>query len=166
MSKLLTKEIVVRVLADVGLIDLSNRQTWDGICNLELKSKKTVKIQYDAETIAHDVYCGKLVFNEFFMNGLLVDLGVTVSNKSVNELVFVFQAKDKPIHGLFYTDDGATVKIYNDKAGNWKDATVQLQSMMLSGFEQLCSLGVLWQPSNETDDLYKAALNLISTAED
>jgi hypothetical protein len=168
MSDLLTREIILRVLADIGVFDISNRQTWAGLCEPEMKSSKNIKIQYDSEVILHDVYCGKLVLNDFYMNGLFVDLGVTVNNKPINEILFLFQAKDKPIHAVYFSEDMAFVKIYNtinDKAAMWKIATIQLQSMMLSGFEQLCSLGVLWQPNNDVEPLYATAVNLISNLE-
>ena len=163
MSDTLTKEIVRRVLADIGIVSLKNRDTWDGLCNPELKSQKTVKIQYDGQTIDHDVYTGKLVFNDFYINGLLVDLGVTTDKDVVDEFVFVFQAKDKPLQVACYSSEGSVVKIYNEKSKIWHDASVQLQSMMLTGFEQLCSLGILWAPNNDVDVLYKAAVEIISS---
>ncbi len=159
MAKRLTNEIALRILEDIGLSDL-NMDNWAGLGSDSLCTGRAIKIKYPDHEYAHPIWAGKLTLEKFSMKGILINLSITG-----NEVLFVFRSGDKPIHAISCVDDGdiAFIKIFNEKNNTWKDATVQMQAMMLSGFESICSLGLLWDACDDFDDLYAAASNVIST---
>jgi hypothetical protein len=159
MSKQLTSQIVLRVLEDIGIIDLNNQNSWVGLGSEQLLTNRVVKIKYTDKEHKHQIYAGQLKLNDFNMKGILVDLSYTG-----NDVLFLFRSGDKPIHAINCVDDGdiAFIKIYNEKSNMWKDTTIQMQAQVLTGFEQITSLGILWDTYKEYEDLYGAAVNLIS----
>jgi len=162
MNKRLTAEIVLHILGRIGVSNLDDPNTWNGLGSAELIAQRSIKIKYPEKEVNHAINAGKLTINNFEMKALLIDLSYTG-----NEVMFVFRSGDKPIHAIGCADDGliSFIKIYNDKSNIWKDATIQMQALVLSGFEQISSLGLLWDHCDNYDDLYKASVNLISSLE-
>ncbi len=156
MSKFLTREITKQIFSDIGLT------VRNGLFDIGMLSDKKLKIQYDTEEIIHNMYVGQMGLESFKMRAILIDLSLTMKNMTINEFLIVFKS-DGLIHSVSMSDqEDSFIKVYNNKLNVWKDATVYNQAMILAGFEKLCSLGVMWQICNDFDDLYNAAVQLIS----
>jgi hypothetical protein len=162
MNKKLTSQIVLHILGRIGISNFDDPKTWNGLGSAELITDKYMKIKYPEKEVDHTISAGKLSINNFEMKGILIDLSYTE-----NEVLFVFRSGDKPIHAISCIGDGfiSFIKIFNDKSNIWKDATIQMQAQILAAFEQLSSLGLLWDHCDKYDDLYKASVNLVSSLE-
>lgn len=156
----LTKEIIKRILADIGAAPGYIGTT--GLANENFNLVKQIPVDYSDGTYRHDVYAGQLQIKHA-LRGLLVDL--TVEDDA--EYLFVFQLKDLPIHALrlVYNPDHLDTDCYakvQTKDGTWKMLDVYSLSMMLSQFEKFVSYGLLWEDCKEVSDLYKVAIKLIN----
>lgn len=172
MSRLLTSEIVKRILLDVGAtIEIPFNGI--GLTDPNFIIDKKIKIRYneDREEEArfdrsHNIYSGKLKIGESSLRAILVDLSVN----EMKEFLFLFKMDNLPCHAIrLYYDiedidyiDLNFIKIFNESNEVWADTSIYMQSMILSNFEKFVSYGLLWENNKEYKDLYKLALTLIS----
>lgn len=159
----LTTEIVKKILNNVGVTDNLSIQV--GLMDKNLLLNESLKIQYDDEQILHDVYVGKIHLNENYIKGLLVNLCID----NMHEYLFLFRMNKSLIHAAYIIynsnniiESSGFLKIYDFKTENWIEATTIRKAKLLAEFEELVSLGFLWEDCLEYDDLYEAAIQLIN----
>lgn len=161
MSEELSRQIIRRILADVGAVP--NAQKVSGLMDKNLLLAKTLKVKYEGGPVEHDMYVGQISVHKSKLKGLLVDL--TVDN--VSEFLFVFRMDSLPVHAakvLYeHVDLGETyLMIYNTDKESWLEAGMYFKARLLADFERLTSLGFLWEDCEDYEDLYKAAVELIN----
>ena len=96
-----------------------------------------------------------------------------MSNETMNtatddayEFLLVYRFDGNPIFSVTasygYEDDDSFIREYNAENKSWKVVGIQQQANMLIGFEKIVSFGLLWNPTENLDDLYNAAITLVS----
>ena len=160
MSEELSRQIVRRILADVGAAPNGPRV---GLMDEGLLLAKTLKVKYEDGSVEHDMYVGQIVVNESRIKGLMIDLTVD----EAPEYLFVFRMDALPVHAakVLYdqVDLGETyLMIYNAEKERWQEAGMYIKARLLADFERLASLGFLWEDCDDYEDLYKAAVGLIN----
>lgn len=171
-NKLLTKEIVRHILISFGVTVSSNIPT-NSLLSKECLTDKTVKIKYDEdEEYVHIVHAGQLLLsNNSKLRAAVVNLTI---DSEEPEYCLCFRLDKLALHGLHshssthylqsHNDDIDVVlfKLYNELNKTWTDASIEVQAMVLGGIEKIVSYGLIWEPCNDFDDLYKSVLSLIS----
>jgi hypothetical protein len=160
MSEELSRQIIRRILADVGAVP---NALGVGLMDKNLLLTKTLKIKYDGGPVEHDMYVGQISVNDSKLKGLLIDLTVD----EVPEFMFVFRMDALPIHSakvLYdHVDLGETyLMIYNAEKESWLEAGIYFKARLLADFERLTSMGFLWEDCRDYEDLYRAAVELIN----
>jgi hypothetical protein len=160
MSEELSRQIIRRILADVGAAPKAPKV---GLMDDSLLLAKTLKIKYDGGPIEHNMYVGQIRVNESRLKGLMIDLTVD----DAPEFLFVFRMDALPVHAaktLYdHVDLGETyLMIYNAEKESWLEAGMYFKARLLADFERLASLGFLWEDCDDYEDLYKAAVELIN----
>jgi hypothetical protein len=158
----LTKEIIKRILANVGALP-GKHFGRVGLTDPTLKLDRTINIGYDDKSRAHSVYAGKLKLKDVDMRGLLVDL--TVDEDA--EYIFVFRVDELPVHSVrmvydpddYDNDCYVRIKRPND---TWFTPNMEMLARMLAEFESVVSHGVLWEDCKDISDLYQVAVKLIN----
>lgn len=157
----LTREIIRRILADVGAMPgfVGDK----GLANKNFNLVRKVSVSYSDGTRHHDIYAGQLKLKEQNLRGLLVDL--TIEDDA--EFLLVFQLGQLPVHALRLVynpddlDSDCYVKIQKqDKS--WSVPDTHTLCMMLAQFEKFVSYGLLWEDCKEVSDLYEEAVKLIN----
>lgn len=157
----LTIEIIRRILADVGaVVGLSFGKA--GLTESILKVAKPIEVDYDGETVNHDVFAGQLKIADSVLFGLLVNL----TYDDDPEFLFLFRLDNYPIHALhlIYNDeeyDNCYFRKFDGEHEAWQDLSVYSQAKILSDFERFVSFGLLWEKSSNYQDLLEAAIKLI-----
>lgn len=160
MSEELSRQIIRRILADVGAAPNTHGV---GLNDRNLLLTKTLKIEYDGGSVEHDMYVGQISINDSKLKGLLIDLTVD----DAPEFMFVFRMDALPIHAakvLYdHIDLGETyLMIYNANKDSWLEAGMYFKARLLADFERIASMGFLWEDCSDYEDLYKAAIELIN----
>ncbi|MDP2683498.1 MAG: hypothetical protein Q8P20_00420 [bacterium] len=155
----LSKEIIKRIFADVGVVP-GPMFGKVGLVEPRFKIAKTITVRYDDMDRAHDVYAGKMSLGESTLRGVLVNLTVDY----YPEFLCVFRMDELPIHAIKVVYDSSNdsfFKIFNNETKIWREANVYMKARMLADFEQIVSAGLLWQDCDNTEDLYTAIISLI-----
>ena len=161
MNHFLKNEIIRHIFASIGVTTTK----LFGTVGLPVKdlcvSNKSVVLEYDDGKVEHPVYSGSLDLINGSVYGCLLDLSLNEDR----EYLFGFSIDDMPIHALkivYDTDDlfDNLFMIYNHGKEEWVHADLFIQANVLSGFERINSLGVIWEPCDKTDHIYNAILKL------
>ncbi len=156
----LTKEIINRILADVGAApgDLFGKR---GLEDSSLKLSKTLKVRYEDIDRFHDIYAGQLELGSSKIRGLFVDLSID----DVNEFLFLFRMDTMPIHAVKalydYDEHDGFIRIYDSEKQIWKETSTYMMARLLAEFERFVSVGLLWDDCREITDLYDVAITLV-----
>jgi hypothetical protein len=157
----LTKEIIKRILANVGATPgkLFGKA---GLTENIFKLDKKFKIEYDDTIAEHDIYGGQIDLDGSKIRAILIDLSID----DVTEFIFMYRYASLAIIAIKYVydhDEGfpGFVRVFNDSKETWINSSMHMKAMALSGFEQITSAGILWQECDDIDDLYQAAITLI-----
>jgi hypothetical protein len=164
---ILTIEIAKRILFDVGSFPKANFGKY-GISLDKFRLPKDLKVDYDGKVVHHTTYGGKLTIQNSNVYGVMFNLSL---DEEGCDFIFCFRMDDQPIHCVNLTQDKeeneiAFIKIKSKD--RWIDCTVYMQAIVLSGFERINDLGVVWdsieqeKELNKINDLYKECSDLIS----
>jgi len=163
MSESLTKGIVKRIFANIGVV--SGRHFGKaGITEAELLNNRKLTVRYEDKDINHDIYSGAMAIGESEIRAVLIDLNID----DLQEYLFVFRMDVMPIHSLRVIlnpgyDEMVFVRLYDPENDRWADANMYMKAMMLASFEQITSWGILWDKCDNIKDLYDAAIGLVNS---
>lgn len=157
----LTKEIIKRILSDVGAVPEHFGER--GLTDDNFSLAKKIAVQYEDGPEYHMMYSGQLKIGDSVLRGLLTDLTVD----SVAEYLFVFRVDDLPIHAIrmVYVPDVLDTDCYiriQKEEGTWFTPSVEIMAKMLVEFEKIVSYGLLWNDCTANSDLYDVAVSLIN----
>ncbi len=168
MSDILTREIIKRVIADVGAAP--GMFGLRGLTDKGLRLVKTITVKYDDRDREHDLYAGKIAIKEgSYIKGLLVNLTV----EDIDEYLFLFRMDELPIHAAQVSydesyEEGTFIKRLNEKIAKdgetqeiWEPIGMFQKARLLGDFERIVSWGLLWEDCKEVSDLHAAAVKLI-----
>ena len=160
MNKSLMKEIARQILADVGAVP-SNLFGTVGLAENTCLSKREVKLEYDEGITRHTTYSGEIEMNGEKLRAFLIDL-----TDEAPEFILTYRFGTNPIISISssygYEEDNSFIKEFNIEDKSWKIVGIKEQANMLIGFEKIVSCGLLWSPSDNINDLYDAAITLVS----
>ena len=160
MNKELMREIARQILADVGAAPGTTFGKV-GLAESVCASNKEIVLEYDEGNIRHNTYAGEIKIGDSFVRAFLVDL-----TDDAHEFLLVYRFDGNPIFSVMssygYDDDDSYIREYVIESKSWKVVGVQQQANMLIGFEKIASFGLLWDPTEKIDDLYDAAVTLVS----
>ena len=160
MNKDLTKEIARQILVDVGAAP-GTIFGKVGLAEKKCTSEREIIFEYDEGTIRHNTFAGKIKIGDALVRAFLVDL-----TDDGYEFLLVYRFDGNPIYSVTssygYDDDNSYIREYDMKKKSWSPVGLQGQANMLIGFEKIASFGLLWEPTENIDDLYDAAVTLVS----
>lgn len=152
-SDLLTQEIARHILKNIGVLSASKIN--QGLISTEFKLNKTIPVEFeDGTKVNSALYSGKVVLQDFHAKALVIDYS---SNEEI-ELGFFFKVQDQPIYGIVFNYEFPEDCLFKVYANNiWTNCSIHAKAMILAGFEQLTSLGVLWSKEELVDELLEAS---------
>lgn len=162
MNNLLTKEIIRHVFASFGIIPPLGKI---GLTAEELLSKKVLKVKYTGDDqkdteVHHPIYAGQISSLNSKLRAIVIDLTI---DQETPEYCLVCRFDAFPLRGLrlsYDEGDFGNFKILNEK-NMWIDAPISIQAQTLMGAEQIVSIGFIWEPCDQLEDLHKAAALLV-----
>ncbi len=160
MNKDLMREIARQILADVGAAPGTSFGKV-GLPEKVCASNKEIILEYDEGSRQHDTFAGEIKLGDSIIRAFLVDL-----TDDAYEFLLVYRFDGNPIHSVSssygYDDDNSYIREYDIEKKSWKAIGIKEQANMLIGFEKIVSYGLVWNPCDSVDDLYDAALTLVS----
>jgi len=164
--KKLRNEICKFILAKVGLVPPPDFGKL-GITTKDFLLKKNVSINFEDElgNVSNEnfgVWCGESAYNNMKIRIIAADI---CDNKiNYHEFISVYNVDNGSTNAIkcVYGDDENfslfITKIYN----GWKQVGTYEMFMSAAGFERMASVGVLWKPCEEYEDLYKTLIEVIN----
>lgn len=167
---LLSREIIKRILANVGIMPLSEfGKSGITLPDFKLDTKFFVHYSYEGlesgvdSSIDCPVWAAEGILPGVRVKALCVDLSVDDTHgRYANEYVLVLQVDDNPIYGfkLVYDDEDFGDFLIQD-GERWILPTILTQMLALVGMEMLVDRGLSWQPLSSYKELYKAMSHMI-----
>lgn len=155
---MLSKEIIHRILEDVGALPIKNFGAAGlTLPDLNLHQNFIVELENN-EQVHYNMWCGQGSLPSMKIKALLVDL----QEDNCMEFALALRVDNKPIYALRLSDMYGDNGDFLIKEGeNWISPTVVTKCLALIGMEMIVDQGMLWQPLSDYHDLYEAISHLV-----
>ena len=157
MSDILTREIIRRIMLNVGVAPPPVFGT-GGITTPELKLDDTLSGVYsDGQKFEFPLWAGTLDLEKSKVRVIVADI-----TDEVPEYAMLVQLDTMPIHGLrhiFDEEDNGILLISG--AQGWVTTGMYLKARALSGMELIASYGLPWTRCNDSKNLVSVLSTLI-----
>src|SRR3990167_5063357 len=149
----LTREIIIRMLANCGVVPPPNFGHV-GLTVDDLRSCRILPVIYDENTaVNHTIYAGQSEIQGTKILAACVDL---THDESI-EYALVLRMDGKPIYGIRITYDGEDNVIFViSDGGGWTHASMLVKIRALLGMEMMTSFGISWAKLDDIDSLCDA----------
>jgi len=162
----LNREIILHIFQHLGIAKTKQF----GSVGLTIPALKINNLSVELESnnvrTRHPVYAGQVNPPEGgCFKALVVDL--TLENEPWEFLV-VFRNQEMPTFGIqliMNDDDNGRFEILHPDPKIWIKVNNYQKCMSLAGFEMITSSGSFWNPLDETEALYNAALSFLQEGE-
>lgn len=164
MNSKLTEQIVIHILANLGIIssEFVNQELTKSITDKSFMLPE--KIIFEGQADKRAIYgCQVSVADGKELHLLLADC---TQEKELPEFALLVQLKDAPafgmymIHGKGKVDPEVLIAVTTDKE-NWMPCSIYLQATFLAGMEQIRDLGFGWTKATNYAEQHKQLLSFI-----
>jgi hypothetical protein len=163
--KELRKEICKLILAKIGMVPPPNFGK-TGITTKEFLLDKTINIEFEDELgnvflEKFGLWCG--ILKHQGMQVRVVATDICNNKNSYHEFLATYCVDKSPIHGTkaVYGAEDYGLFIIKTPAG-WKQVGVYEMLVGAAGFEKMSSIGLLWEPCDEYEDLFIALKEIVN----
>jgi len=163
--KELRKELCKLILGKLGMVPPPNFGK-TGITTKEFLLDKTINIEFEDElgNISPEkfgLWCGVLKHQGMQVKVIATDL--CNNQNDYHEFLATYAVNKGPIHGVkaIYGIEDYGLFVLKTPAG-WKQEGLYEMLIGSAGFEKMSSLGLLWEPCDEYDDLFESLKEIIN----
>jgi hypothetical protein len=168
MNDSLTREICGRILEYVGILPY-HRFGQMGLTTAEHQLPKEIwpTVEYETgQKVSHPLYGARAETPGADFRVLLLDL--SLPDNQYLEFYLMFKLNQLPLHCLHYVAEQSSelaqgqITIFDTERQVWLASNTQAQASNLIGFDTLYSVGVLWDPQAQVEDLRQAVVDLLA----